>query len=589
MNWGDFHFLRPFWLLALIPWMLLWMMIRRRLGSGSWTEVCDRELLPYILQEQDAVTSHRSLWLAAAAGLMAIIALAGPVWERLPTPVFRNVSGLVIALDLSRSMDAEDVRPSRVIRARYKIADLLRRRLDGQTALLVYAGAVFTVTPLTDDVETINSQLSALSTSIMPSQGSRSDLALAKAAALLRQAGLRQGQILLVTDGVDVHKTLPLVEQLGDYRLSVLGIGTPDGAPIKIEGGGFFKNRQGEIVVAKLRPEQLRRLASAGGGIYRQITPDGRDIDALTRFFQHQGNQEGNPQDSHLLLGNWLERGPWLLLLILPVAALAFRRGILGVVLLLMLPLPRESQAMDWRDLWRTTDQQAQQSFDSQRYKQAAELFQTPEWKAAAQYRAGQYRQVLETLDNPQSSREWYNKGNAHARLGHLEEAIAAYQKALRPDPGNDDARYNKELLERQRKKQQQEQGGHNQDKQARKQGRQHRRRSDPEHKDAGDQQHSGDKAGQKDAQEQPRQDAGRDRRQKPASGQKQDAGTERRSEDTGQKQAQQSTMPQQDETRQANEQWLKRIPDDPAGLLRRKFKYQYSRMKNTREEDDAW
>jgi len=311
VNWNDFHFLRPYWLLALIPWaLLLAAMFRQRLGRGNWVDVCDRELLPYILQERSAAVSQRPVWLAGIAGLLAITALAGPVWERLQTPVFRNVSGLVIALDLSRSMDTEDIRPSRLLRARYKIADILQQRRDGQTALLVYAGETFTVTPLTDDTETISSQLSALTTSIMPSQGSRADLALTKAVALLRQAGLRQGQILLVTDGADMQKTLPVAEKLQDYRLSVLGIGTVNGAPIKIEGGGFLKNQRGEIVVAKLHPEQLRRLAGAGGGIYRQITADSRDVDALSAFFDRHGLQTGKQQDNKLLLDNWRERGP---------------------------------------------------------------------------------------------------------------------------------------------------------------------------------------------------------------------------------------------------------------------------------------
>ena len=118
--------------------------------------MCDAELLPYLLQEKAVNQSRWPLTTGAIAALLVIIALAGPTWQRVPSPVFRNESALVIALDLSRSMDAEDIKPSRLIRARYKIADILKQRKDGQTALLVYAGDAFTVTPLTDDTETID-------------------------------------------------------------------------------------------------------------------------------------------------------------------------------------------------------------------------------------------------------------------------------------------------------------------------------------------------------------------------------------------------------------------------------------------------
>ncbi|MGR9073187.1 MAG: VWA domain-containing protein, partial [Gammaproteobacteria bacterium] len=162
MNMAEFHFIRPLWLLSLLPYSaLLWLAFKNKLGQGDWTGVCDAELLPYILERRAGKTSRGPAVCVAAAAFLAIVALAGPTWERLPSPAFRNDAALVILLDLSRSMDAADVKPSRLVRARYKIADMLKRRKDGQTALAVYAADAFTVTPLTDDVETINSQLSA--------------------------------------------------------------------------------------------------------------------------------------------------------------------------------------------------------------------------------------------------------------------------------------------------------------------------------------------------------------------------------------------------------------------------------------------
>ena len=168
MSLVDFHFIRPYWLLALIPFLGVFsLLLKNKLSAGNWSSVCDAELLPYLLQDKAVNDSRWTLTTGAMASLLVIIALAGPTWKRLPSPVFRNDSALVIALSLAPSMDAEDIKPSRLIRARYKISDILAQRKDGQTALLVYAGDAFTVTPLTDDTETIESQLEALTTSIM--------------------------------------------------------------------------------------------------------------------------------------------------------------------------------------------------------------------------------------------------------------------------------------------------------------------------------------------------------------------------------------------------------------------------------------
>ena len=280
MNPADFHFIRPYWLIAFIPYLaILTLMLRSKLRRGNWSEICDEGLLPYLLQEKAVNQSRLPLTAGAIAAFLLIIALAGPTWERLPAPVFRNASALVIALDLSRSMDAEDIKPSRLIRARYKIADILKQRKDGQTALLVYAGAAFTVTPLTEDTETIASQLEALNTNIMPGQGSNTAEVLNKAVDLFKQAGLQKGQIILVTDEADVDKTLPAAKALDGYTLSILGVGTVDGAPIAIPEGGFLKDEQGTIVVAKLNENGLKTLAQAGNGVYQALTADDRILE----------------------------------------------------------------------------------------------------------------------------------------------------------------------------------------------------------------------------------------------------------------------------------------------------------------------
>ncbi|MDZ4153438.1 MAG: hypothetical protein U1E01_20370, partial [Methylicorpusculum sp.] len=127
MNLTDLHFIRPYWLLSLIPYLVILLaLLKNKLQQGNWTQVCDAELLPYLLQQKVVKQSRLPLTAGAIAGLLSIFALAGPTWQRLPSPVFKNDSAVVIALDISRTMDAQDIKPSRLIRARYKIADILK-------------------------------------------------------------------------------------------------------------------------------------------------------------------------------------------------------------------------------------------------------------------------------------------------------------------------------------------------------------------------------------------------------------------------------------------------------------------------------
>jgi len=381
---AEFHFIRPYWLLAMLPTIVIvGLMLRNKLSHGNWSAVCDAELLPYLLQEKAVNKSRGPLTVGAMAAFLAIVALEGPTWQRVPSPVFRNESALVIALDLSRSMDATDIKPSRLIRARYKIADILKQRKDGQTALLVYSGDAFTVTPLTDDTETIDSQLTALTTDIMPSEGNNAGIVLEKAVDLFKQAGLQNGQILLVTDSVDADKTQSAVKALGNYSLSILGVGTADGGPVTLPEGDFLKDGQGSIVIPKLNAGDLAKLARLGNGVYQTISANDADIQALLAAVDQPEQQQGK-ENKNLLLDQWEDKGPWLLLLVLPLAALSFRKGLLCVALVLLLPLPKNSYAFEWHDLWQNKDQQAEQAYKNNQFEQAAKLFENPDWKAAA-------------------------------------------------------------------------------------------------------------------------------------------------------------------------------------------------------------
>jgi len=607
---SEFHFLRPLWLLALPAVAALIIgLLRAKHSSRSWAAVCDAQLLPFMLVGQRGPQRRSSApWLVGITGSLLVIALAGPTWERLPQPVFRDQSALVIALDLSRSMDAGDLKPSRLIRARHKITDILRTRQAGQTALLVYAGEAFTVTPLTDDADTILNQLASLDTGMMPSQGSRADLALAAAADLLQQAGVTRGDILLVTDGIEgdiLASQLDSLRKQG-HRLSILGTGSQQGAPVPVADGGFLKDAQGSIVVPRLDAAALQRWAQRGGGRYAAIRLDDHDIQYL---FAGQATRSLNQaeQASGLQSDQWYEQGPWLILLVIPLAALAFRRGVLVLLLALLMPVPESAHAVDWASLWSRPDQQGMRALEEGEAADAAQVFENPQWKAAAQYRAGQYEQAAASLEPMKTPDTLYNRGNALAKLGQYPQAMASYQQTLELDPDHEDARHNLELLQQQQQQQQEQQNQSPQDSPS----------SQDDSEQAGKQQDSQDASSEGDQNQDDQQQAGSDSEETQASEQaaseaadqeskQHEQGTDERDAQTSSRQETQSSE-QRDETDVADtapiseqhteeasdpatEQWLRRIPDDPGGLLRRKFLYQYQqRERRAKPEDEPW
>ena len=578
---NNFHFLRPYAFLAFIP--LLYLVIKNYRypfnSTAHWTKICDRELLPYLLENGGDKYARLALWLRSFAILFTIFALAAPTWQQLPQPIFRNNASLVIALNLSESMNAQDVKPSRLTLARYKIADLLAQRKDGQTALLVYSDAAFTVTPLTNDTETIHSQLEALTTDIMPSEGNNPVAGLEKAVELLKQASLQQGHILLMTDSA--NNATDFAKKLGGFRLSVLGVGTTEGAPVALPEGGFAKDKSGKIIIPKLQTAELSELAAAGKGQFQIMTTDDRDIKNLLQTFDTPLTQ--TPLDkSDLFLDQWEDSGYWLILLILPWAAWQFRKGAFYLAILFLLPIPKNSYALDLQNLWKTPDQQAQRAYDKQQFSKAAEKFENPDWKATAQYKAGNFNAATEQF---QQSGSFYNQGNALAKKGQLKEALAAYEQAVKENPYDNDAKFNKGVVEKElEKQQQQQQQQENKPQDSQKSDSDKNEKSDKDsQKQQSENEDSNSKPEQKEehkAGDNPeKKDDSKDEKSKQESKSQSEKEKESKDNSKNEQKKEVETQKLTTEKLQANEQWLKRIPDEPATLLKRKFKYQYSQQ----------
>ncbi|MGA9333418.1 MAG: VWA domain-containing protein [Rudaea sp.] len=622
---GNFHFLRPWWLLALTALPLLWIAFARRgEDAGSWRAAVDAHLLPYLLTAEDAAGRARApRWLIAAGWVLACLSLAGPAWERLPQPLYENRAARVIALDLSSSMSANDIKPSRFERARFKIDDILKRSRDLQTALISYAGEAFVVAPLTDDINTVSNLVDALDPSVMPVDGNDTGNAIDMGVKLIHQAGLDGGQIVLLTDSANSDGAAAARRALDrGVHVSIIGVGSAQGAPVVLPQGGFLKNAQGNIELPKLDSTGLAAVANAGGGSYATVSSDDSDLDSVLGTLQsHAANHATQTRQT---TSRFLDRGPWLLLLILPLAALGFRRGWLMLLPLVLFIHARPAAAFSWSDLWQRPDQRARAALDSGDAKQAQALAQDPSLRGSAAYRAGDFTAAEQDFSKPDTADAHYDRGNALARQGQYKKAIAAYDDALERDHNMADALANKKAVEdwlKQQKKNQQQQDKQSKQDRNGKKGRQNGQSQSGGADKSGDDSQNQKQSGSK---QQDQQNPDQHQHQAEQNGGEQRTPNSDRSEENADKQSAQTRARQQqaeqqakqqfsrnmdkalkqrdqgktqqpkpirlgaresdkptDEHQQAVEQWLQRVPDDPGGLLRRKFQLEYQQRRH--------
>ncbi len=558
-----FHFLRPGWLwllplVILIPW--LWRRLRR--PSGDWARVCDPHLLKWLSVGSGSASRGKPGPVLAGLGLLiGILALAGPSWVKLPDASFTARDARVIALDLSNSMLAGDIRPDRLTQARYRLADLLNETSEGQVGMVAFAGDAFVVSPLTSDMNTIANLLPALQPDIIPVSGSRADLALELSATLLERAGIALGEVLLVTDSAD-GRAAAAARQLRDRGIlvSVMAVGTSEGAPIP-RGGGFLLDNAGSVVIARVDSESLRTVAAAGGGRFSALNTAGNQLEPWL-----ERDSKAFERRDDALEERWQDAGPWLVLLLIPILLTGFRRGALFCLALGLLPMgfATPAHAGWWDDLWQRKDQQAWQALQQDQPELAAALAEDPAIAGQGSYRAGDYESASRSWSRLTGADDWYNQGNALALQGDFDGAIAAYENALKIEPDMHDAIYNKNVIEQMKQEQEQQQQGQGDGEQdpSQEQDTQPSDQSEGEQEEGEQQQ--GEQEGEPESEE--------------AEGERE---AERRQQEI------QEAWSEEDA--QAMEQWLRRIPDDPGGLLRRKFRNEYLRRGEQETEEQAW
>ncbi|KTC33407.1 hypothetical protein AO269_20285, partial [Pseudomonas putida] len=494
----------------------------------------------------------------------------GPSWQRIEQPGRTVVDPLVVVLALNPEMLATDVAPNRLEQARRKLLDLLNARRDAQTALIVYAGSAHVLVPLSDDLGTSRNLLEAIKPSIMPVEGQRADLGVQRALELLDQAEQGQGRILLLTSQLSEAERRGIAQRLDNHspQLLILGIGTRDGAPVKQENGDFLKDEQGAIRLSRLDGAGLRSFAADVGGLYRQARMDDLDLRNLGLFDRPAVlRSNGTTQQ----LDSWADQGHWLLLPLLLLAALAGRRGWLFCLPLCLMMAPQPGYAFEFQDLWLRRDQQGQALLEQQRPAQAARRFTDAQWQGMALYEAGDYEAAAERFAQGDSARDHYNRGNALARSGELEAALDAYDQALERQADLRPALENRALVEQLLRQAPTEPPATSASPPDKPQapGATAPDGQEPNSSATADE-HAQDTETQS-GQESPAGQAGGDQNQAQSS-----PPTQPPDDDSTTRPPPRPPQSSLDaEQRQALEQWLRQIPDDPAELLRRKFWYE--------------
>lgn len=419
---AQFHVIRPLWLLLLPLVWLIWWRVRRRAFAGP---EAPETIAPHLAAALTVGAARRRrlqpIDSTVAVLTLLILAAAGPTWSRLPNPLLADTAPLVIALKASGSMNATDLPPSRLERAKHKILDLLEARAGSRTALVAYSGTAHQVVPLTEDAAILKPFLDGLSPEVMPRDGDAAGAALALADDILARQEM-PGAVLFVLDDVSPADQTAFAAHISE-----------GGAPI--------------VVWLLTRDAGARsRLQSLSGVTLIEATADRSDVAQVTRSLD-VAYRTAQGQDERR---DWNDRG-WLLAWPAALIMLVwFRRGwtmrwlALPMAILVLQGTPASAEG--WRDWFLTPDQQGRLAFEAKEYERAADLFEDPMWKAYSLYRFGRYEEAAELYAWQPSSQAAFGEGMALIKSRSYRGAIAAFEKALDRDPGNQAAAHNLEL-----------------------------------------------------------------------------------------------------------------------------------------------
>ncbi|WP_084071010.1 VWA domain-containing protein [Pandoraea vervacti] len=461
---SAFHFLRPIWLWLLAPALVLPFVWRRRSDvRARWRKFIAPALLEHLLVGDTRSYRLQPVHTLAIPLALGALAAAGPTWEQVRPPFSQDKAPMVIALALNRSMDATDVPPTRLERAKAKVLDIARARQGARTGLVVYAGTSHLVVPPTEDPAMLELYVPALATGLMPKDGKRMDLALDVAQRLLAH-DTAAGTIVFIGDGFDAASRDAFVAsaKASKQQLLWLAAGTSKGGSVRNADGTIATDANGYPVTAGFDAGGIRQLARDAGIPLASLRADGDDV----VWVQRRAQTYLTEMDEAHREPRWQENGFWLVVPVLLLVLASFRRGWtvkwLPIVLLSLAfaATPDVAHAAEaapqhtgwrWIDAFATRDQQGRWYFSRGEYAKAAASFQDPMWKGRAQYAAKDYSDALATFSQvfAQQKRDTaaFYMGNALAHLGDYAGAIKAYEIALKLHPGWAEASANIALM----------------------------------------------------------------------------------------------------------------------------------------------
>ena len=417
-----------------------------------WSKYCEPRLLALLRSSSTPTRRHYLLFLLVAILSVLVIALAGPAWQKQDYPVLESAAARVLILDLSQSMLVEDVKPNRFELTLRVARQLLERKFDGETALVVFSASAFTVSPLTRDATTLLGFIEALSPQTMPVEGNRLDLALQRANRLLAASITRRGHIIALTDGIGefslAKRAAEESSQAGNI-ISVIAIGSIQGGPLKSEDGGLKRNSRGEYILARPDLQQLLTISRIGEGKFLHLSHFSIDVSTLPETGPDSQDLKAINEDTESV--RLPENGGyWLVWLALPFTLLLFRKNTIWLLLITVLaPAEQKLYAMDWDELWFNHEQRAFRAYQQGNYELVEKLSGNPMLIGSAFYRQEKYAEADETFSQQTTARALYNRGNALARQGQVQQALVAYQQAIALDPTLSDAKYNHDLIDR--------------------------------------------------------------------------------------------------------------------------------------------
>ena len=586
----------PWALLLLLPLIALWWWQRTRTPNDSkWQKWIDPHLLTFLLQ-QHAPTRRRRLRAILVVWIIACIALAGPSVKRdHQSASFSHDSAHVILLDLTPSMRADDVKPSRLARAKIKAMDWLKQHQEGQTALVVYSGSAHVVVPFSTDTRTVAALLPTLDTSLPPLIGNDPVQALKLIEKMRRDSGLARADVLWLSDGFDADQSDAINAVIHDsaLRLSLLAVGSEAGAPVQMSDKQLLTDGKGQIVLAKVEVTRLFNWAQQHGVRFAPLQAGDNDLRALAWPLSTQ-DDFSNAESVSL---QWQDLGGWLCVLLLPLAFWALRRASLAMLFLGLLTQAPRSEASWWTDLWQTRDQQAAQALSANDHAKAAQLFERRDWRGVAHYRDGKFGDAAQSFAQLNNDDALFNQANALAYAQRYDEAKTSYEKVLQHTPSHRKAKENLAALNDFLQRQAQQQAGQSaQQKDQSEKGQDSLPNKPPQNSQA-QQEQSQDQSQRAENGEQQKKSTpqanqspsqGAEGEQKTAQNQQQaqpskEHGDKQKNAEVSQTDDHQK--PPKPPTDPQVEALLRQLPDDPGGLLRRRMKLELARRGQTEPE----